>query len=279
MKNRFESKHAGRFGAQNGIASPVLAFSLLLAGMVLPAQAVNLMLDGTDGSTANDSGTINGIIFNTAVSGAKIGNGDSFLELDITGGETLNNVEAGHNSSVYPGNDEASFNSIQLNAVPVLGVGGQPHFQILLDVNESGGADGLRITKLQFFTSPLDGATYDDGAGPTSPFDLPSVSLGAIVTRLDAGGDNTVTLLDDGTGLNASDMEILIPVAAFAGRSASDYLYLYAEIRDVGGGREIFGVAEGATNFYTGDTIVPEPSASLFALLGAVGLIARRRRS
>ncbi len=157
-------------------------------------------------------------------------------------------------------------------------INGTAYYQILLDVNEPNGAKSIiTLDKLQIFTSSTD--TSSMGAANI-------MSLGTLRYDLDAnGGDNQVRI-DAGRnhGSGSGDVNIYIPVSAFAGTAPSDYVYLYS----------LFGQADTKTNpdgsqggfeefaLVCQITPVPEMSA-LFPIVGlmvAVGSthVLRRRK-
>jgi hypothetical protein len=102
-------------------------------------------------------------------------------------------------------------------------------------------------------------------------------SLGTLRYNLDAGGNNTVLYNDQQSGSGSGDIDIFIPVSAFAGTKPSDYVYMYqfwgnADASTEGGFEE--------TALIAGITPVPEMSA-LFPIVGlmvAVGSTHALRR-
>jgi hypothetical protein len=246
---------------RNFTAALVAAGMFAIAGV---AQATVLDL-GSSGS-----GTVNGALFQTN-NDHPTGTGvyDPFL--------TVQNSpwEQGYNSSVgnFDTKREPQWNhEIQFSDLQTTTINGIAYFGFSVDVNEPGGGKaGISLDGLSVWTSSgLQSSTSTDANG------FFNGSLGTLRYSL---GNNQVLYNDQNTGSGGGDINIYIPVSAFAGAQASDYVYLYQRWGNTdpsqGGFEE--------TALIRGLAPVPEMSA-LFPIVGllvAVGStsILRRRRA
>ena len=141
-----------------------------------------------------------------------------------------------------------------------------------MDVNEPNGGpqSTISLDALRIYTSAtLQNSTSTNGQGYFNG------SLGDL--RYTIGG-NSVLYDDQMSGSGAGDINIYVPVSAFAGTQATDYVYMYqrwGSTDNSSGGFE-------ETSLIAGITPVPEMSA-LFPIVGlmvAVGSthILRRRK-
>jgi hypothetical protein len=154
---------------------------------------------------------------------------DTFLRIR----DTWSGVSEGFNTDERPvrldqarGRDVT--HSIRLDAVPTVDVGGVPHKEFLLDVNEGVNQPRISLDELQVFVgSRGDLWRYNPStnslAGATKVYDL------------DAGAENNwVVVQDDVTPrAGAGDMLLYVPADLFSG---NPFVYLYSRFGDHHGG-------------------------------------------
>lgn len=189
-----------------------------------------------------------------------------------------NGTEQGYNSSTgnFDTKREPQWNhEIKFSDLQQTTINGIAYFGFSVDINEPNGGskslislDGLKL----FTSSTLQNSTSTDSNGVFNG------SLGTLRYNLDAAGNNSVLYNDQQSGSGSGDIDIFIPVSAFAGTKANDYIYMYqfwGNTDSTEGGFE-------ETALIAGITPVPEMSA-LFPIVGlmvAVGSthVLRRRR-
>ncbi|MBA4064696.1 MAG: hypothetical protein C0501_13475 [Isosphaera sp.] len=187
-----------------------------------------------DLTTAGASGVASGAIVEQ-VSPQPTGTGyiRSFVRVHASG------VQQGFNTDARPlQHDENSSpqftRSLALGQVPVVTVNGVNYREFLLDINQKASAPLLSLDQVKVYLGTTGNATS-------------LASLGAAVYDLDAAGDNTVKLnarLTSGSG--SGDMRLLIPEAAFAGRDAGSFVYLYSKFGGMAGAAANGGFEEWA---------------------------------
>jgi hypothetical protein len=247
---------------RNFTAALVAAAMLGIASL---AQATVLDL-GTSGS-----GTVNGALFQTN-NDHPTGTGvyDPFLTIQNTP------WEQGYNSSVgnFDTKREPVWNhEIQFSNLQVTTINGTAYFGFSIDVNEPNGAKaGISLDAFSVYTSStLQNSTSTNSSGYFNG------SLGALRYSL---GANQVLYTDANTGSGGGDINVYIPVSAFAGTQASDYVYLYQRWGNSDTSTSNGGFEE--TALIRGLAPVPEMSAifPIIGLLVAVGSthVLRRRR-
>lgn len=225
------------------------------------ASAVSASAATVNLTTAGNTGTVNGAVFETAgVRTTGTGAIRSFLRMQANG------TEEGYNTSGRPlAFDENSSNqftrNIQVSELAQRTINGTAFYEFLLDVNEpnSASAADISLDQLKIFTSPT-------GSQTTSNIS----SLGTLRYDLDAGGDSVVRIEDFNSGSGAGDVRIFVPVSAFGNAAASDFMYLYARFGDT-------DATEGGFEEFAAVTI-PLPTTAGLGLAGLAGLAIRRRR-
>lgn len=240
-----------------------LIASLTLA-LATVSQAVVLDLE------TNGSGFINGAFF-AVNSQHPTGTGvyNPFLTLQN------NPWEQGYNSATgnFDTTREPQWNhEIRFSDLQVTTLNGIAYVGFQVDINEPNGGsqatislDALRI----YSSSTIQNSTSTNGQG------FFNGSLGTLLYNL---GGNQVLYNDQQSGSGAGDINIYIPLSAFAGVGANDYIYMYQRWGNSDssqGGFEETSLIRG--------TPIPEMS-SLFPILGLLVAVAstkmlRRRPS
>ena len=219
----------------------------------------------------NDSGTANGALFEVgSIHPAGTGVFEPFLTIQANGDEqgyngTNNNFDT---KRVPQWNHEIRFSDMTQTTI-----GGTAYYGFAIDVNEpnGGGKADITLTDLRIYTSPtIQTSTSVDANGDFNG------SLGTL--RYDLG-NNEVYYVDRHRGSGESDINVYIPVSAFAGTSGSDYVYMYqrwgsADAMTEGGFEE--------TRLIAGITPIPElssffPIVGLMVAVGATNVLRRRK--
>jgi hypothetical protein len=243
--------------------------TLGMAAVLLSNASATVLDLGTNGS-----GFIGGAYFDVnrdRPTGTGVYN--PFLTLQANGSEQ------GYNSSTpnFDTKREPQWNhEIRFSDLQQTTINGTAYFGFSVDINEPNGGNmsTISLESLKLFTSStLQNSTSTNSSGNFSG------SLGTLRYNLDAGTNNTVIYNDQQSGSGSGDIDIFIPVSAFAGTKSTDYVYMYqfwggADTTTEGGFEE--------TRLIAGVTPIPEMSA-LFPIVGlvvAVGSthVLRRRR-
>lgn len=234
--------------------------------------------------TAVDSGSINGAIYmidatQPAGTGTFTRKDDVFLTIQRNG------VEEGYNTSAGGVMDIKRVpqwnHEITVASLGVVKFEASLYVPFLLDINETATDRGrlISLDDVKIFTTSATAITNPTVAS------LVSDSRLSMVYNMDAGANNSV-LLDygrTGRGSGAADMVLLVPYSIFAKAKSTDTVYLYSKF----GGDIIGASADGGNNttadagfeeWTRGGTAIPEPSAVFLGLIGAVSLLAKRRR-
>ncbi|MEY2550514.1 MAG: hypothetical protein QOG12_658 [Verrucomicrobiota bacterium] len=243
--------------------------ALVAAGMfaltsVAQATVVNL---GSSGS-----GTVNGAIFQTN-NDHPTGTGvyNPFLTVQN------NPWEQGYNSSTgnFDTKREPQWNhEIKFSDLQTTTINGIAYFGFSVDINEPNGGNQATISldALRIYTSSsLQSSTSTDGSG------FFNGSLGTL--RYDLGA-NQVVYNDQNTGSGGGDINIYVPVSAFAGTNANDYVYMYQRWGNTDASQGGFE----ETALIHGLAPVPEmssffPIVGLLVAVGSTSILRRRRMS
>ncbi len=209
---------------------------------------------------------------------------DPFVRLDAASQP----IEEGYNTDgrlPLPGSpapfddkkDAQYTHALLVASVPTVNMGGKTYWEVLLDINQTGGAPRLTLNELQIYRGDgLQNVVTEALSGDGRLTDL----LSDLVWDLDAGalGDNQINLdaKIGATGQGEADMAAYIPVGG-----TGDYLLLYSQFGNGfapnypnNDGYEDWGVREAGQN----PPVVPLPGAILLGMLGlgAAGLRLRR---
>jgi len=250
---------------RNFAAALAAAGMFALAG-IANAAVVDLGTSGS-GSVTNQYGTA---IFQTN-NDHPTGTGvyDPFLTLQANGSEQ------GYNSSTgnFDTKREPQWNhEIRFSDLQATTINGVQYFGFSVDVNEPGGSKaGISLDALTIWTSnTVRSSTSTNSSGNFNG------SLGTL--RYDLGG-NQILYTDANTGSGGGDINIYIPVSAFAGTQANDFVYMYqrwgsADAMTQGGFEE--------TSLIRGLAPVPEmstifPIVGLIVAVGSTSVLRRRR--
>ena len=241
------------------IGAGLLAFCSSSLGVT-----VNLLTVGT-------SGTIGGAQYVQGNGGSGTGVFPAFVQI---GGNdpshdayntTVNNV--GDNGSSDTFNHE-----IRVSQLPTVTSGGVNYYAFLLDINENNNATDrfLSLDNVTIITS----TTANQSSTP-----LPT---GVTRYNMDAGGNNNVVLdytLNPGSG--QYDMELRVPVSAFAGALPTDFVYLYSQfgllgVNPAGLPAGDYGTSDGFEEWSLNPntTVIQVPDGGATLMLLGVGLAA-----
>jgi hypothetical protein len=228
-----------------------------------PGTTVNLLTVGT-------SGTLNGAQYVQGNGGSGTGVFPAFMQVTSNGTST----EA-YNTTVNNTDDNGSsdqFNhEIQVSQLPIINVGGINYYAFLLDINENNNATDryLSLDNVKIITSTTPNQSSEPLPTGTTRYDM------------DAGGNNTVVLdytLNPGSG--QYDMELRVPVSAFAGALPSDYVYLYSAfgglgVNPAGLPAGDYGTSDGFEEWSLNPntTVITVPDGGATAILLGLGLI------
>ncbi len=219
----------------------------------------------------NNSGTANGALFEVgSIQPAGTGVFNPFLSIQANGDEQgFNSSRENFDTKREPQwNHEIRFSDLQQTTI-----NGTAYFGFAIDVNEpnGGGKSDITLTDLRIYTSPT--PQYSTDKDSNGDF---SGSLGAL--RYDLGA-NEVYYVDRHRGSGESDINVYIPVSAFAGTGSNDYVYMYqrwgaADAMSEGGFEE--------TRLIAGITPIPElssffPIVGLMVAVGATNVLRRRK--
>jgi hypothetical protein len=246
---------------KRNFTAAVIGAGMLAIASVAQATVLDL---GSSGS-----GTVGGAIFQTN-SDHPTGTGvyNPFLTVQNDPWEQGYNGTNGNfdTKRVPQWNHEIRFSDLQATTI-----NGLQYFGFSVDINEPGGNKaGISLNGLSVWTSAtLQTSTSTDANG------FFNGSLGTL--RYDLGA-NSVLYNDQNTGSGGGDINIYIPISAFAGATANDYVYMFQRWGNTDSSQGGFE----ETALIHGFTPVPEMSA-LFPIVGllvAVGStrVLRRRR-
>lgn len=205
-------------------------------------SAVDLTLAGAPVDGANGA-----IFARTGNQPVGTGNIDSFVRFRAT------DTEAGYNTSgerEFATKNDGWCRALQLSEISTINIGGRNYRQFMLDVNQTGASPLLTMESLQIWVGTQ--GDYSDYASwdQTDPTAAP-----AKVFDMDIGPDGDSSVLIDyslESGSGTGDMIVYIPESAFAGRAASDYVYLYSAF-----GRPEYPSNDGFEEWYVGTGITP----------------------
>jgi hypothetical protein len=130
---------------------------------------------------------------------------------------------------------------------------GQLYFKLMLDINEPGGTKStITLDDLRFYTSSTGGLTTTD--------------LSQLGTLRYAFGAGDQVLMDAARnhGSGSGDMFAYIPVSAFAGTAASDFVYMYCA----------FGGTDPSQGGFEEWTLVVNPIPEASTIFPIIGLLA-----
>lgn len=251
----------------------VVVISLGAALLAAPAIANSLDLTGS-----TTFGTINnGFFIRTDAASTGTGVIDSFVRLQNDGSEQGYNADA---RPVMPDvNTSPTFTrDILLSAIPIVvnpsGHAGT-YYEFLLDINQTSNNPLLSLDQLQLYTRSTALTSANTLGALTVPSSIPRYNL-------DGAGDSEILMdysLNSGSG--SGDLFAYIPVSAFSGAGANDYVYLFSQFGAKGG---VYATNAGFEEWAvqkvnSPPTLVPEGGVTGALMgLGLLGLVGFRRR-
>jgi hypothetical protein len=264
--------------------------SLAFLGAASQAGATIIDLTGSIGS----QGTVNGALFRVDTATEATGTGviESFVQIQANGSNT---VERGINTSGRPNaykdfdakNDGPHNHDLQLNQLAIRRVNNIPYVEFLLDIDETATSveKYLSMDAFQVYTSPAASLFSSTFSPAGNELTGTIIGLGTLRYNLDAGADSVVLLNYGliGSGNGRADMTALVPLSAFSGAAATDYVYLYSYFGNQGivNGRD-YGCSSSFEEWARPASsleVAPEPATLLLMGLGALGLRLRRRKA
>ncbi len=149
-----------------------------------------------------------------------------------------------------PWTHDLTFADLMTTAVTI---NGQNYFKLMVDINEPGGSKSLlSLDQLQFYTSPNGSATTTNIS-----------SLGTLRYSFSAG-DQVLMDAARNHGSGSGDMYAFIPVSAFAGTAATDFVYMYCA----------FGGTDPSQGGFEEWTLVVNPIPEASTFFPIIGLLA-----
>jgi hypothetical protein len=132
-------------------------------------------------------------------------------------------------------------------------INGQNYFKLLVDINEPGGTKSfISLDQLQFYTSTQGSLVTTDIS-----------TLGTLRYSFSAG-DQVLMDAARNHGSGSGDMYAYIPVSAFAGTAASDFVYMYCA----------FGSADASQGGFEEWALVVNPIPEASTFFPIIGLLA-----
>lgn len=278
-------------------------FSVGMAG----AQVTNF-INITASGIATEQGTVP-VTTNTSFGPVVIGgfiNGDSFVRRTIPGYEevgsgsgvyrrlfdltdnsvtTNNSQEAYNRSGVLDGGSSQGFDYTLRMSNLALDSSGQ-YYVFAFDANESGGQNSfLSVDNVRIYTTNAEPAEVTNSANIDN--------LGTLRYAMNNSGTQTHILVEYGlpglTGSGKEDLFLFVKASLFTGAAADDLVLFYSSMGQFslwnparqGGFDPSNGFDEWAVLQTKTTTLVPEPPAVAFGVLGLLGCLwyrARRRR-
>lgn len=238
---------------------------LLCAGMALASfsTAQAAIIDLTTAHSSASVSTSYGTVFFTTDFSATTGTGGfmPFLSIQANGTEQGYNTSA--SSGVFDTKREGQYtHDIQVKDLAKVMINGAEYYSFVIDINESNGGSKTQISldALKIFTSST-------GSQNTTSVE----SLGTKRFDLDGPADNTL-LYDDliGSGSGSGDLAFFVPVSAFIGASANDYVYMYQAWGGYSSSGFSGSVDGGFEETSIGVGVVPVPEFSSILPLGLV---------
>lgn len=250
------------------------AIGVLGLGVGAQAATYNVTSKGS-------SATVNGALFQQINHGLDVdGTIDPFLQIKSKGNEAGYNTDGrGYNFNRFDMLSNSTTQSLLLDTLATVNIGGTDYRQFVLDLNEKDcgryNQGAIQLTDLKIYLGS-DPDTLIKNTGQLG-------ALGTLVYSLDTTGrkgkDNTVKMKDWNT--SGGDYLVSIPDylfdAAFNGNNP--YVYVYSAFCDTNGSYEQWSAISVAASI-TQPTPIPLPAAawSGLSMLGVLGIgIARRK--
>lgn len=275
---------------------------LMLSGTLL-ASSWSAQATTVDLTTAGAFGTINNATY-TQVPQQPTGTGfiNSFVRIAAANQTTVQAYNTTVNNVFNNVSSDTFDHEITVGQVGIITIGVNDVMRFLLDINQSGSDPKLNLDEVQIFLS-----TTPNQSITSFTSGVLNLANSALVYRMDAGGNNLVTLdysLNSGSGSGDMTLDILASalVPAFASLNLTTlaqkngaYIYLYSKFGSGANGNndgfEEWAHAVGnpigeppcvptPANGFCGQQQIPEPASLPLVAAGSLGAWwAIRRRS
>ncbi len=223
-KSRSRNRNAGKQGAEGRRRR--LNLEPLESRRLLTATLYDI--SNPNGASA----TINSAIFQESAPNTAAGSGhiDSFLRVQNSPSEQGFNSDATPTLDAKGGRFTRALALNGTDGIPTVVLSdGIAYREFILDINQTGGGL-LKLDRLQLYLTDSNVLTNYNVAAHDFTSPQPAGANVAKISDMDAGGDNSVLLANNGSGSGKSDMVLYVPDSLFAASFANaNFVTLYCE--------------------------------------------------